>query len=166
MRTLKVGGLVFLAVLASAVGFRACRPTPSSTVSILKPQDKEALSYNSNTHVLTVATSSGTKTEYTRNPVIHFQKDGTVKIDRKLYAWEFNPFIGTGYGDATRLHLGASVFYVWRLDVNAQLAFNGAVPGAIVPIVSVSYNVWRNSNAFLGVDPFKKQYHAGLFVRF
>lgn len=152
-------------VLALAIfGWYKLQPK-SSDKSVLAPKDKEAVAYNASTHILTVSTSKGTVTEYTRDPVIHIQKDGSVKIDRKLFGLEFNPLLGVGYGDGMRAHIGAGLYYAGRFDLNGQLAFS-ATPGKIdiLPVLSVSYNAYRNSSVFIGVDP-QKNVHFGILVR-
>lgn len=140
--------------------------------SILAPKDKEAILYNSVTHMLTVSTETGTKTEYARNPVIHLQKDGTVKIDRKVYGLEHSPFGGYGYGDGVRLYVGMSWAYIYRLDVNTQLGVtDNRSLVAIRAVSSLSYNFYSNTSAFVGVEPLalltgQPRIHAGVIVRF
>jgi hypothetical protein len=161
---LKIG--VSVALVLVIVGWWKLQPKPSGK-SVLAPADKEAVAYNSSTHILTVSTLKGTVTEYTRNPVIHIQKDGSVKIDRKLYGWEVNPFLGVGYGGGMRAQLGLGFFYAGRFDANTQLAFS-ATPGKvdIVPVMSLSYNAWRNTSLYVGTNPFQKDLHIGVLTRF
>ncbi len=133
-----------------------------SPATILRKQDKEAVSYNSRTHELTIITSSSTVKEYTRDPVIHIQKDGKIKIDKKLFGLECSPFIGVGYSDRFQTYLGLNLVDFWRLDGGIALAYS---PGSTRPLLSVGYNVYGNMNLGLGVDT-SKQPHLMVAVRF
>jgi hypothetical protein len=140
--------------------------------TILRKNDKEAVSYNSNTHILTVQTPTGTKTEYTRNPVIHISKAGVVTVQRKLFGFERSPFIGLGYSDSLRGQLGVSWAYAWRFDVNTQLAIStDKTLVGIKPATSLSYNFYRNTSLFIGFNPLElllqrpPEYHIGFLVR-
>jgi len=130
--------------------------------TILAKNDKEAVSYNSSTHELTIVTSSKTASEYTRDPVIHVQKDGTVKIDRKLFGLEFSPFIGVGYSDRFNTYVGLNLLDVWRFDAGVALAYS---PGSTRPLLLVGCNVWRNSSVNVGIDNSKTP-HLFLSVNF
>jgi hypothetical protein len=135
---------------------------------------KERLIVNSVKHEITMVTAAGSKTEFARNPVIDINKTGDVSVSRGVYGAEHLPSLGIGYGGDARLYLGASVYYVYELELNTQLAFalSPHAPAFVEPVFSVGYNFYSNTSMFVGVNPthwflgLPAQVHAGLMVKF
>lgn len=166
-------------MLLFIVHLRGCVSTPPTSggsarpPTFLKTTDKEAIRVDTVNHTITVATPTGTKTEYVRNPVVHLDENGRITVDRKLYGFECDPFFAIGYGGGLRAYLGISWVYTWRLDLNTQIGFAGdpRYP-TFAPVVSVSYNFWRSTSVFVGTDPVNlvlhqpETYHAGILVHF
>lgn len=183
------GSLIGLLVITGLLCLRSCIKTgpiawiiqhsvpfifPSNgTAYVLPHNDHEEVIVNSLHHTVAIVTASGTNTIFAHDPVIHIGNNGVVTVDRKLFGLEFSPFIGLGYSDRLRVHLGASGLFFQRFDLNAQLAIaTTRVPGAVEPFVSLSYNAFGNTSLFLGVNPLRflpaqtPQLCGGVLVKF
>ncbi len=114
----------------------------------LSAKDREEVLYNSTSHILTIVTSSGTVREYTRNPDIHYQKDGKVIVNRKLFGLEVSPYLGVGYSSRANAYVGVNLLDAWRFDAGVALALGGSTR----PLLSLGYNVWSNTSINVGLD--------------
>lgn len=122
----------------------------SGPSTLLRKNDREVVSYDSTSHTLTVTTSSGTVRSYTRDPVIHIQKDGKILIQKKLFGFEHRPFMGLGYSlNGFQAYGGLYLLDVWRLDAGFALGYH---PGSLRPLLIVGYNLWSNTSLGLGLD--------------
>lgn len=137
-------------------------PVASHPTLLLPKSDKEEVLYDSDNHTLTVLTSSGTELSYVRNPVIHIQKDGVIKVEKKQYGFELSPFIGIGYSNRLNTYVGLNLLDVWKFDAGVALAYS---PGSTRPLLAVGYNVWRDTNIAVGIDTTKTP-HVLLSVHF
>lgn len=126
----------------------AAQPVARAT-TLLTKQDREAVSYDSISHILTVATSSGTVRSYTRDPIIRIQKDGRVLVQKKLAALELAPFVGFGFADHARGYAGVYCVNVWRFDAGPAV---GYYTGSARLNIVVGYNFWRNTSVNVAVD--------------
>lgn len=173
----KLSVVVIAALAITLASLYSCisRRLPNDRPPKLGPNDAEILLLDPTKHTITIQTPTGTKTEYAgRNDTIKIEKNGTVKVDRKLFGFEHTPFLGFGYGDgALRAQLGLSVAYAYRFDLNTQLSIrtdNGY--RTIDPIISASYNFYSNTSVFAGTNPIAlltglpAEYHVGIFVKF
>lgn len=136
----------------------------------LAPDDRELIHYNETNHTVTITTKQGTTTtEYSRNPTVHIENNEAVKVDRHDYGFETEPYVGFGIHDRPRIELGASLFYYNRWDLgvgiaastNSNLSVNEWIRGEAM----ISYNVYSNTNLFVGVDT-SKTVNGGIFFRF
>ena len=173
-----VGGLIVLLAMAGLLRLRSCvkasMPQASKPHAVLPRDVKEQVSINSEKHTVTVTTQTGSKTEFAKDPIISVNKTGDVSVSRGVYGAEHLPSLGIGYGGDARLYLGASVYYVYELELNTQLAFalSPHAPAFVEPVLSVGYNFYGNTSVFIGVNPthwflgLPAQVHAGLMVKF
>jgi hypothetical protein len=136
--------------------------------AVLPKNDKEQVSFNENTHTLTIQTlqSNGkTKTvkEFAYNPVISLTKDNKVVVNRHLMSVGVNPFLGGGYADTGRLFVGANVLSISRFSLGGAI---GWTPDnrytAIHPYFSLGYNVYSNTSINLCVNPLSELQAKGL----
>ena len=132
----------------------------------LRPQDKERISYNSTTHLLTVTTDRGTTRSYTRNPDILIEKNGQVIVRKRQLGFERSPFLGVGASfDGLSLkrngYLGVNLVELWRFDVGGALAI-GEI--GVRPLVEAQYNFYSNTSVMVGYFP--GIYYTGLAVKF
>lgn len=157
---------VVLALLAAGACIErrlaANGPVPKVTATVLGKNDKEIVSYNSDTHILTQVTDKGTSKIYTRNPEIIVGKNGSVTVKKNAYAFEVSPFIGVGYSRQFNTYVGVNLLNVWRVDGGLALAYS---PAHTTGLVVVGVNVWRNTNISLGYD-LQKNVHALVSVHF
>jgi hypothetical protein len=133
---------------------------------ILRPQDKERVSYNSVSHTLTVTTHKGTTRSYTRNPDILIEENGTVIIKKHLVGFELAPFMAIGASfDGLSLkkngYLGLNLVELWRFDLGPAFAI-GQI--GIRPLAQVQYNFYSNTSIMAGWFP--GTYHAAIAVKF
>ncbi len=157
------------------LGVRYGSGTPTPAPLVLKPTEREIVSYNPDTKTLTTVTPQGTKAEYARTVTVRVQKDGTTVLEKKTWGREFSPFVGVGFGGSLRLHLGVGGFYYKRFDLNGHLTFptsrNDRGP-FIQTRTSLSYNFYRNTSGFLATNIIetilqkKPKIEVGLLVRF
>jgi len=168
---IKLGSIITLVLLVSYKLHSCNKPVISKSVSdSLKPNEKEKVSYNQQTHVITDVKDNGTITkEYGRNPTFTVNKNGTITMSRNDWGFEHLPFVGFAMHDTPRVHLGVSLFYYNRWDANLSLALTTSSTSVISdwvrPTLSISYNVYSNTNLFVGVDSHKYPC-AGVFLRF
>jgi hypothetical protein len=121
---------------------------------ILPVQDKELISFNENSNTLTVTTVTGTTKEYSRNPTVEIQKNGSVKIDAHAYGTELRPFIGLGYSDTGRVYVGCDLLYFHAFDAGVSFGWTAnANRPAFQPLLSVGYDFYSNSSLNVGFDP-------------
>lgn len=141
----------------------------------LHPSNKEQISYDESSHTLITVTPQGVKRQFAKNPEITISKTNVVTTVTHPVGKEFEPFLGIGWGDGPRVHLGLSLYHFWRVDINGQLAFSlntTIAPVIVIPVASLSYNVWRNTNLFVGIDPVnvvlgkRSAIHGGIYVAF
>ena len=133
---------------------------------VLRPQDKERISYNSTNHILTVTTAKGTTRSYTRNPDVLIEKNGAVIVKKHTFGLEHAPFLGMGVSfDGISLkkngYLGLNLLYAWRFDLGSALAL-GQI--GVRPLLAVNYSIYSNSSVFIGYG-FGQTVHAGISVR-
>jgi hypothetical protein len=133
---------------------------------VLRPQDKERISYSSTSHILTVTTAKGTTRSYTRNPDILIEKNGAVIIKKHLVGFERAPFLGIGASfDGVSLkkngYLGLNLIEAWRFDLGPALAI-GEI--GVRPLLQAQYNFYSNSSLMIGYFP--GTYHAAIAVKF
>lgn len=168
----KLIGLSMLLVLLGLTLHQCNKPKTINTISSnqLKPNEKEEVLYNSVNHQITIKKDDGTTTtEYSRNPVVTIEKNGTVDIQRHSLGFEHSPFLGLSMHDSLRVELGVSWFYYNHWDFNTSLSlttkdFND-INNIVRGTVSISYNVLSNTNVFVGIDNTKTPV-VGVFLRF
>lgn len=161
--------LVTVLVTLICILLYRCDSSKTSVGNTLQPGDKEKIVYNSHTHTITVQTDKGTTiTEYGRNPTVTLRENGDVVVQRHDWGFEHDPYVGFGLSDVPRVHIGVSLFYYNRWDLNLGLALTTRSEYAINDWVRgcaiVSYNVWSNTNLFVGVDN-KMSPTGGFFLR-
>jgi len=133
---------------------------------VLRPQDKERVSYNSTSHILTVTTDKGTTRSYTRNLNILVEKNGTVIIKKRLVGFERAPFMAIGASfDGLSLkrngYLGLNLVELWRFDIGPALAI-GEI--GVRPLAQIQYNFYSNTSIMVGW--WFGAYHAAIGVKF
>lgn len=133
---------------------------------ILRPQDKERISYNNTNHILTVTTAKGTTRSYTRNPDVLIEKNGTVVVNKHTFGLEHAPFLGMGVSfDGASLkkngYLGLNLLYAWRFDLGPALAL-GQI--GVRPLLQGQYNVASNTSIMVGW--LLGVYHTAVTVKF
>ncbi len=126
-------------------------PKPSA---VLPKNDKETVTFNEKTHLLTVVTSSVTIREYAKNPEVEIRKDGTVKVDRHLVGFENSLFLGAGYADTGRIFLGDNLLHFGRFDLMGAIGWtpDNQYP-AIKAYAGVSYNLYSNTSVGVCLNP-------------
>jgi hypothetical protein len=144
--------------------FAALRPHSPS--SVLRSQDKEAILYNSISHILTVTTAKGTTKSYTRSPSVRVLKDGTVQVSKKEIGFEYSPFLGLGYSLSgltvtPGAYLGLNIVDVWRFDAGGAIF---VAKTGIRPLAEGSINVVSNTSVMVGYWP--GAYYAAFVLKF
>ena len=147
-------------------------PAAKTPAAVLPSNDVEQIHVDPSTHRLTVVTRKGSQrmTLPDRASTIDVRKDGTVKVTAPQMGFETRPFVGLGYGQGTRLYLGADLAYWKRLDVGLGIGtpnfldrssqkFNDFRLGAFI-----SFNFWSNMRATVGYDT-QNNAHVLLSVR-
>lgn len=130
----------------------------------LPKNDKELLHYNENTHIITVTTSKGTTTTYSRNPTVEVRKDGTVKVDAHVWGLEHDPIIGFGYQDTARFYGGVNLLYIRQFDLFVAVGMPASQGRIFIkPLIGGSWNVWRDCALNVGVNPFAPAPEVGIF---
>lgn len=134
---------------------------------VLRPQDRERVTYNSTSHILTVTTAKGTTKSYTRSPDILIEKNGTVIVKKHLAGLEYAPFMGIGISfDGLSLkkngYVGLNLVNVWRFDFGPALAV-GEI--GVRPLLQLQYNIISNTNIMAGWWA-GGTYHVAVAVRF
>jgi hypothetical protein len=122
--------------------------------SVLPKNDKEQITFNEKTHILTVQTPNTKVSEYAKNPQVTIKTNGQVSIARHLAGFENEPFIGFGYSDTGRIFLGDNVSHFGRFDLVAAISWtpvNSVV--AFKPYAGVGYNFYRNTSINLCINP-------------
>lgn len=158
---LGLGILVAMFALGRCSRGRSAMPTllsPNgpkvSATPVLPSNDRERITFNEKTHILTVQTQTKTITEYAKNPIIELRKDGSVGVSRHLMGFEIDPWLGGGYADTGRLFIGANVFHFSRFDISGSLSWtpdNRYV--AVQPFLALGYNVYSNSDIAFVANP-------------
>lgn len=165
--SLAILGTAGVLLLAGWLGLRHVLENNAPAGLALQRNDKEAVSYDSTSHILTVITAKGTQKSYTRTPVIRIEKDGSVKIQKKTFGFEHAPFLGLGYSlSALSTHrnayLGLNLVDAWRFDGGIAAALS---PGYFRPLLEAQYNFYSNTSLMLGYW-FDSTYHAAIAVKF
>lgn len=168
-------GLV-LGILGAMFLWGRCSKTRGMATSkasvVLPSNDVEQIRVDPSTHKLIVVTLRGTQTVTLPDRVstIDVRKDGTVKVTAPQMGFETHPFVGLGYGQGTRLYLGADLGYYKKADMGVGVGtpnlldrsnqkFNDFRVGAFA-----SYTVYSNTRVTMGVDT-QKSVHFLLSVR-
>lgn len=163
---------VFLGIIFMWGRYSGRAARPSSIPVVLPGNDVEQIRVNPSTHQGIIVTPRGTQT-FTlpdRVSTIDVRKDGSVKVTSPQMGFETHPFVGVGYGQGTRLYLGADLGYYKKVDAGLGIAtpdlldrssqkFNDFRFGAFG-----SYTVYSNTRATLGIDT-QKAVHFVLSVR-
>lgn len=139
----------------------------------LRPNEQEKLVVDPRRHKITTITAKKTTTAYVGNRpyAVVVQKNGNVVVEERKWGTELEPLIGLSYGDTTRLNLGASFFYWHTIDLNGHFALrldNREDHALVKPVISVSDNIYSNTNLFFGINPFSLpslDIHGGVFFR-
>jgi len=151
--------------IAGWLGLRHILEGQPQTVT-LRPQDKERVSYNSVSHILTVTTAKETTKSYARGFEIVIEKSGEVIVKKHIIGFERSPFmaIGTSF-DGISLkkngYVGFNFVELWRFDLGPALAL-GEV--GVRPLVQVQYNVISNTSIMTGW--WFGTYHIAVAVKF
>ena len=138
---------------------------------VLKPNEKEKILVNPQRHTISVVTHSGVSKKFmpSRPFSIVEDKQGKLSLLTRDWGTEIDPLFGFSYGDDLRVNVGASFFYYKNFDFNGQLGllFDTRSPDPLVkPLVSISYNVYSNTNLFVGTNPFRfGEVTGGIFWR-
>jgi hypothetical protein len=121
----------------------------------LPTQDKEIVSYNQKTHILTVQTATKTIKEYAKNPEVEIGKNGSVKVDRHLAGFENEPFMGAGLMlGGPRFFLGDNVFHLSRFDVQASVGIPFSKQTSFIRLYGgFGYNFYSNTSINVSVNP-------------
>lgn len=100
-----------------------------------------------------------------REAVIEVDKDGKTIVFTRTKGFLFEPGLIVAIGDAPRLGVNFQFAY-WRYW-GANVGLTGRLKGSTDPRihVGVTYNVYSNTNLFVGLDH-KKQMMAGITVQF
>jgi hypothetical protein len=147
------------------LGFRHWLGGQQQTMA-LRPQDKERITYNSVSHILTFITDKGSTKSYTRNPDILIEKNGTVIVKKHLAGFERSPFMAIG-GSFDGLsakkngYLGVNLVELWRFDLGPALAL-GEI--GVRPLLQAQYNVMSNTSIMVGW--WFGVYHTAIAVKF
>ena len=118
----------------------------------LGKNDKEIISYNSASHILTQTTATGTTKTYVRNPEIVVGKNGSVSVKKHSFGLEHDPYIGIGgsYDGLSfdrNAYLGLNLVNAWRFDLGPALALSST---RVRPVLMLGYNVWSNTSVSFG----------------
>ena len=120
----------------------------------LPKNDKELITYNENRHTITVTTSKGTVTKYSRSPSVEIRKDGTVKVDANAWGMELRPFLGIGYSDTGRAYIGCNLFYFHQFDAATSFGWTADNTKPVFqPMLSLGWNFWSNTSLSIGANP-------------
>ena len=157
-------GIIALAAIVLFVGYRyvsqrimrggTTGTSPARPPFVLPKNDKETVSFNEKTHVLTVVTATKTIKEYAKSPEVEIRKDGSAVVSRHLTGFENEPFIGFGYSDTGRVFLGDNICHVARLDLLLSVSWtpvNRVI--AFKPYAGIGYNFYHNTSVNLAVNP-------------
>jgi hypothetical protein len=157
-------GIIALVAIGLFVGYRyvlhriagisqtakAVSPCPS----VLPKADKERITFNEKTHILTVQTAKGMVKEYAKNPVVDIHKDGGASISRHLTGFENEPFIGFGYSDTGRIFLGDNVFHFSRFDLVGAISWTPVASAVSFKVYTgIGYNFYHNTSVNLALNP-------------
>jgi hypothetical protein len=149
---------VVLVLLFGAYGYLTYRVRVA--VSSYKAQHdlpanvKGRMSFNENTHILTVVTKKKTVREYARNPIVTVTEDDKVIIERHVVGFENQFFLGVGYSDCGRVFIGDNFYHVGRFDLFGTLGIAPDTTQTVVKVYAgIGYNVWSNTSLNIGIDP-------------
>lgn len=156
--------LVTAAVLLMAgwFGVRHLLDTQAGSVPYaLGKNDREIISYNSASHILTQTTATGTTKTYVRNPEIVVGKNGSVTVKKHSFGLEHSPFLGIGYSKHPSAYLGLDLVDAWRFDAGPAIAYSS---DGLRPLLMVGYNVYSNTSVSFGYGV-HQDFHLALTVR-
>lgn len=155
-------GIVFIAAVALIGGYeyvlhRIDGKLPvfeHRAVPVLPKNDKETVSFNEKTHVLTVVTATKTVKEYAKSPEVEIRKDGSVMVSRHLTGFENEPFIGFGYSDTGRVFIGDNLFHFSRFDLVGAVSWTPSANAiAFKPYMGFGWNCYHNTSINLALNP-------------
>lgn len=165
-----------LAVLGAVFVLGRCSRTrlsgPNNAPPVLPANDLEQIHVDPSTHrlIITTPTSTRTLTLPDRQSTIDIHKDGTVGITSPQVGFETHPFVGLGYGQGTRVYLGADLGYWKKADVGLGVASPNLLDNTNQNFNDFrfglfgSYTVYSNTRLTLGLDN-QKAVHFLLSVR-
>jgi hypothetical protein len=138
-------------------------PSSPTTGPVLKPDQKEIITVNTNKKTITVTTPTGTKTvDDSHGATIIENKNGTITVNTKKLGFEAKPYIGVGIAHGFRTQLGLDYFYFHRFDAGFGVETDCQHFQNTAADLNLSYNFYSNTSIAVSYNTAKQ---VGVFLK-